>query len=165
MIEPSDKHPTAESTIAEDAKILASDYPTYPRDEVIALQTSLRAGASHFLESEQAALGVVIRLTVEFFHYLNRVGVYTADPKDRLYVGESVISGIDSFMLLCGAYRCTLGETRSTLPQSVLSMKALLEEFIAIYTQFAKEGNFEKQCRLLIDLFKLQIIFVGLTYD
>jgi len=44
-------------------------------------------------------------------------------------------------------------------------MKALAESFIAVYRQFAQEKNFEKKCRLLIDLFKLQIIFVGLTYD
>jgi hypothetical protein len=163
--EPPDKRPTAEPTSAGDVKILASEYSTYPRDEVIALQTSMREGPSHFSESELARLGVVVRLTVEFFHSLQKPVLDTADPEDLRYVDESVISGIDSFMSLCQAYRYTLGESRSTLPQSIVSMKALAESFIAVYRQFAQEKNFEKKCRLLIYLFKLQIIFVGLTYD
>ena len=81
------------------------------------------------------------------------------------YWGGSVFSGIGSFTSLSQAYRSTMGATRSTLPQRVTSRAALKEEFTAMYREFSGETNFEKRCRLLLDLFKLQIIFVGMTYD
>jgi hypothetical protein len=137
----------------------------YPRAEVDAIQASMLEGASHFLGSEMDALRCVIRLTAEFFHILQRVDIDSINDYSLRYWGESVFSGVDSFASLCGAYRTIEGETRSKLPQRVTSRAALKEEFTAMYREFAGETNFEKRCRLLLDLFKLQIIFVGMTYD
>ena len=121
--------------------------------------------ASHFLDSELDDLRGVIRLTVEFFHRLQRVDIDSIDDESLQYWGGSVFSGVDSFTGLCSAYRTTAGQTRSKLPQRVTSRAALKEEFSAMYREFAGGNNFEKRCRLLLDLFKLQIIFAGMTYD
>jgi hypothetical protein len=137
----------------------------YPRAEVDAMQVSMREGASHFLDSELEALSGVIRLTVEFFHRLQRVDIDSVDAESLRYWGGSVFAGIDSFMLVCQAYRTTAGQIRSTLLQRVTSRAVLKEEFVAVYGELAAETNFEKRCRLLLDLFKLQIIFAGMTCD
>jgi hypothetical protein len=34
-----------------------------------------------------------------------------------------------------------------------------------MFNSFTKEVNFESKCRLLLDLFKLQIVFAGISYD
>ena len=149
----------------EDHPLMGDLSKDYPRVEVDAIQASMLEGASHFLDSELDDLRCVIRLTVEFFHSLQRVDIDSIDDESLRYWGGSVFSGIDSFTSLCQAYRTTEGQTRSELPQRVTSRAALKEEFSAMYREFAGENNFEKRCRLLLDLFKLQIIFAGMTYD
>jgi hypothetical protein len=129
------------------------------------MQASMLEGASHFLDSKLDDLRCVIRLTVEFSYRLQRVDIDSIDDHSLRYWGGSVFSGIDSFTGLCSAYRTTAGQTRSNLPQRVTSRAALKEEFSAMYRELAGENNFERRCRLLLDLFKLQIIFVGMTYD
>jgi hypothetical protein len=137
----------------------------YPLEEVSAIQAAMLESASHFLESEREDMRVVIRLTVEFFYHLQRVDIDSPSAKDFRYQDDSAFSGIESFVSLCQAYRTTKGETRSTLPQRVMSRSTLKQEFIVMYGKFTSEANFERKCRLLLDLFKLQIVFAGLTYD
>lgn len=38
-------------------------------------------------------------------------------------------------------------------------------EFLKLYPTFIAEETFEKHYRILIDLFKLQIVLAGMTYD
>jgi hypothetical protein len=45
---------------------------------------------------------------------------------------------------------------------SLASLKAL---FDAMFDEFLLQSNFDKKCRLLLDLFKLQVVFAGLTYE
>jgi hypothetical protein len=158
------QHPVVAKYMA-DHPLLGDLSEDYPRAEVDAMQASMLEGASHFLDSQLDGLRGVIRLTVEFFHRLKRVDIDSIDDVSLRYWGGSVFSGINSFTSLCQAYGTTAGQTRSKLPQRVTSRAALKEEFIAMYLEFAGENNFEKRCRLLLDLFKLQIIFVGMTYD
>jgi hypothetical protein len=158
------QHPVV-AKYMEDHPLMGDLSKDYPRAEVDAIQASMLKDASHFLDSELDALRGVIRLTVEFFHRLQRVDIDSIDDESLQYWGGSVFSGIDSFTSLCQAYRTTAGQTRCKLPQRVISRAALKEEFTVMYREFGGETNFEKRCRLLLDLFKLQIIFVGMTYD
>ena len=41
----------------------------------------------------------------------------------------------------------------------------MIEEFRSMFKKFELEENFEEKCRLLLDLFKLQIVFAGMSYD
>ena len=149
----------------EDNPLMGDLSEDYPRAEVDAIQASMLEDASHFLDSELEHLGIVIRLTVEFFYRLQKVDIDSVDAESLRYWGGSIFPNVGSFCSLCQAYRTTEGETRSKLPQRIISRAALKEEFIAMYREFAGETNFEKRCRLLLDLFKLQIIFAGMTYD
>jgi hypothetical protein len=123
----------------------------------------LEAGKSGFQESELEALRAVIRLTVEFSHYsqedLNR--------RDLRYLCGSVFSGIESFCAVRdGMESWSLQfQPASTLDWSALSADSLKSKFASHYQEFLIEENFEKRCRLLLDLFKLQIVFAGMCYD
>jgi len=112
-----------------------------------------------FSERELDALRVVTRLTVEFHKDLAANGVSN-------YVSESVFSGIDSFALLLHAYKVLKGaEVHSRLVWKASSASALKREFQFLYSKFIAERTFEKRCRLLLDLFKLQIVLAAMTYD
>jgi len=44
-------------------------------------------------------------------------------------------------------------------------MQSLRDRFLSLYREFVAETKFENKCRLLLDLFKLQIVFAGAFYD
>jgi hypothetical protein len=125
-----------------------------------AIQDSMvDAVKSCFSARELDALRVVIRLTVEFHRDLK------ADRTNN-YVSESVFSGIDSFTLLLHAYKVLAGaQTHSQLQWNAVSVASLKQEFELLYQRFITEQMFERQCRLLLDLFKLQIALAAMTYD
>jgi hypothetical protein len=144
----------------------------YPRDmnsdikrRVCAIQATMAESAtSCFVEGELDDLRCLIRLTVEFFYYL-RFGMDPLD-RDRLnYTCESIFSGIDSFCCLCAAYGVLRDTVNSEVKWEDISLLSLKEKFISLFDRFDAEACFEKKCRLLLDLFKLQIVFAGLWYD
>jgi hypothetical protein len=153
------------------------------------IQTSMVAAAeSCFDESELGHLRAVIRLTVEFHDYLEhgRVRVlqglkdgpdanYFKDLQspgadrsttkyDLEWVCGSVRAGIDSFCALNAGYRLLNGATDSNLKWSMISSKETFKsEFLLMFNRFTKEEDFESKCRLLLDLFKLQMVFAGFS--
>jgi hypothetical protein len=46
----------------------------------------------------------------------------------------------------------------------ISSRESFKTQFVSMFKEFTEEVNFENKCRLLLDLFKLQIIFVGISY-
>jgi hypothetical protein len=130
------------------------------RAQLHALQDSMAAQVtSCFTASEVEDLRIIIRLTVEFHEKLKKDGINN-------YVGESVFSAVDSFAALVHAYRVLNGtEERSQLHWKSVSTASLKREFLKLYPTFIAEETFERQCRILIDLFKLQIVLAGITYD
>jgi len=137
----------------------------YPLEEIRAIQAEMADAASHFSESEREALRGIMGFTVEFLYYLKRTDMDSLDPYGVEYVNESTVSGLEFFIAVCQVYRITVGRVGSRLPRSVPSLTALKDQFIAMYQSFLQETTFEKKCGLLLDLFKLQIVFAGLTYD
>jgi hypothetical protein len=47
----------------------------------------------------------------------------------------------------------------------VQTIQASMVKSVGSFNKFTLEKNFEKKCRLLLDLFKLQIVFAGVFYD
>jgi hypothetical protein len=129
-------------------------------NELSAIQASMvDAVNSLFNPSELDALRVVVRLTVEFRQSLEA-------NKITNYVSESVFSGIDSFTSLVHAYGVIAGaEAHSHLKWKAVSVSSLRREFQSLYSRFIAEETFEKRCRLLLDLFKLQIALAAMAYD
>lgn len=137
-------------------------------DQVRAVEASMIGAAEgyDFGESELEALRVVARLAVEFYYLLRGTDLDALSPLDLSYECESVFAGVDFFDALSGACRGTVGLAPSTLRWDLpLSLASLQGRFIATYEEFASETDFGKRCRLLLDLFKLQLVFAGVSYE
>lgn len=118
-----------------------------------------------FDEGDLCCLRSVISLTVDFHIYLENVNLVAPDKNDVAYACESIFSGIESFVRLNNSYKILEGSLESSLKWNVTSAESLKGQFTAMYQEFLSEGTFEKQCRLLLDLFKLQIVFTGMLFE
>jgi hypothetical protein len=49
--------------------------------------------------------------------------------------------------------------------EATISAAVVKEEFIPRFQKFLGEVNFDERCKLLLDLYRLQIVFAGLTYS
>jgi hypothetical protein len=63
------------------------------------------------------------------------------------------------------AYRVLVGATSSKIEWNQVCLAPLDEKFVFMFREFNKEAIFERKCRLLLDLFKLQIVFAGVFYN
>lgn len=135
-------------------------------ERVRAIQASmLTPAAEYFLEGDLEDLSVIIRLTVEFVDYLERSGrSQPAGVDPTSYICESVFSGIDSFASVRSAYSILPGARSSAIALRVDSVDSLREQFVSMYREFEDGADFTERCRQLLDLFKLQIVFAGLSY-
>ena len=154
------------------------------------IQTSMMESAQSRLdESALGHLRVVVRLTVEFHDYLENGSVDIAtsvlhgplakyvtnaqsastDPfnkYDLQFACKSIRSGVDSFCNLSSSYRALVGAVDSRVEWGMISSRESFKtQFVSMFSNFAEEANFESKCRLLLDLFKLQIVFAGISYD
>jgi hypothetical protein len=117
---------------------------------------------SCFSDLELEHLRVLIRLTVEFHDFLQSP---IKGPLGPRYTCESIFAGIESFMIVTRAYKTLVGAMNSSIGESTISLAVSKEDFIHIFNGFLVQENFEKRCRLLLDLFKLQIVFAAISYD
>lgn len=153
------------------------------------IQTSMMESAQSCLD--ESALGHlrVVRLTVEFHDYLENGSVDIAtsvlhgplakyvtnaqsastDPfnkYDLQFACKSIRSGVDSFCNLSSSYRGLVGAVDSRVEWGMISSRESFKaQFVSMFSNFAEEAYFESKCRLLLDLFKLQIVFAGISYD
>jgi hypothetical protein len=123
-------------------------------------------GGEPFLqEADLADLACLIRLTSEFFYYLQRADAASPDAEAIRYACDSIFSGVDCFILLFAACEIMPGG----LPASTLAWDSILpgkltHQFNSAYREYLAEPEFARRCRLLLDLFKLQIVFAGMSY-
>jgi hypothetical protein len=134
-------------------------------EQVREIQAAMaESGKECFPESQMDEMNVLVRLAVEFFDALQREDVVPLAGEELRYLCDSVFSGVDSFGLTASAYRSMAGNRATTLSSGAKSVESVKEEFVSKYGEFFQESDFERRCRLLLDLFKLQIIFAGLSY-
>jgi hypothetical protein len=107
-------------------------------------------------------LRAVIRLTVEFRYYLQSACTHLTCAT---YVSESIFSGIESFCALTRAYKVLGDASDSKIEWDAISAPSMLGQFASIFEAFDRESSFEKKCRLLLDLFKIQIAWAAISYD
>lgn len=153
-------------------RIFSSERPFKPMtDPVVArvrriqAEMAKEAAAFGFSESECDDLRVLVRLTVEFLDSVVSLDFDSLDNRQLRYAGESVFSGVDSFCNVCAAYRVASGRVDSKPEWFIASsVSTLIEIFRSKCHDFSIEKDFRKRCGLLLDLFKLQVIFVGVSY-
>jgi hypothetical protein len=115
-----------------------------------------------YLRSGKAELrGIVDRLE----HKLGPSIHVDRDDLELTYSVESIFSGIDSFARVTRAYKVGVGALNSEVRWGSFAAQALKDEFDVLFQRFEVENTFEKKCRLLLDLFKIQIVFAGMIYD
>ena len=114
-----------------------------------------------FSESELDDLRCVVRLTIEFHYYLE-LGCSHSYCSE--YVSGSIFAGIESYQSLTHGYGVLAGAMKSQLEWRSFSPPSLKERFVALFDPFDKEEIFEKKCRHLLDLFKLQIVSAAVVY-
>jgi hypothetical protein len=122
-----------------------------------------------FDEDDIQQLHILIRVTVEFHDYLTSVPPWPQIPDDPFhnmtYMVDKVLFNIDSFHTVVDAYAILVGATRTTIDWDTITAQSLKDRFLSLYQEFVAETNFENKCRLLLDLFKLQIVYAGMFYD
>ena len=122
----------------------------------------LEAAQSRFSESESDHLRSLIRLAAEFYDYVKSVD--TDDANNLRYVCESTFAGVESFMRVTRAYEVLVGAVKSRIEWDAISASSLVERFPDMFQEFTTETDFENKCRLLLDLFKLQILWATISY-
>ena len=133
-------------------------------EEILTLQAAMLPAETAFSENELRHLACVIRLTVEFRRFL-RGEASDAVHGDSRYVAESVFSGVDSFCALSSACRSIGIALPGRARFGDASVRALSDEFSALYEELFLATDFALRCRLLLDLFRLQIVAAGILYE
>ena len=130
------------------------------------MQDSVCQSAKLWLsESELNHLRCLIRLTVEVHDWLQSADLDTGHGPEVEFLAESTFSGIDSFCIVAAAYRALVDAATSKLRWDTMSLQPLREQFLSRFQELVREGPFEPRCRVLLDLFKVQIVFSGMLYD
>jgi hypothetical protein len=134
--------------------------------ELLALQRAMESGARPaFDDNEIEHLRVLIRLTVDFSHYLRSTPPWPQFPEDpahdREYKIDSIFFNIDSFRTVMRLYGTLDGAVPTAIDWTALSLGVVTDEFLRVYAQLGDATGFETQCRLLLDLLKLQLVFAG----
>jgi hypothetical protein len=117
-----------------------------------------------FSENDIANLKAVIRLVVKFKEYLEETLSIETSKYDIEYLIGSIFSGVDIFVLVEHSYRSLIGATESVQRWLTPDFESFRERYLLKYADFASETVFEPKCRMLFDLFKMQIVFAGVYY-
>ena len=132
----------------------------------------LRKAESYLIADDIQNLRAIVRLAVEFDDYLRREDTEALDADELEYVAGSVFAGIGCFAGVSHGYKVLAGATHSAIDSSLLpaltSLGALKEKYLAMYAAFEAldvETQFEDKVCLILDLFKLQLLFVSVLFN
>jgi hypothetical protein len=129
--------------------------------EVKRLQDSMgHAEPSWCTTSDRDGLRGLIRLTVETKHFFDTQKA--PEYRDLRYQCESTFAAISSmsFQRVAAIYRLAGHQA----PAMTVDVDSIKEMFASKYLAFCGETDFDIRCCLLLDLFRLQIIFAAINY-
>jgi hypothetical protein len=137
------------------------------QDEMFALiretqDVMVGAAQSCLPESCVGDLRGLIRLTEKFNANACRRDASTFDRRDVEYWCRSIYGGIDSFLSVRDCCRSISDSDLSTWEK--MTALELMETFTAKYQVFHNETAFERRLVILLDLFKLQILWAAMEY-
>jgi hypothetical protein len=133
--------------------------------QILKIQESVSMSAKPwFSESELKDLRCLIRLTTEFHAWLESAHLDKRHRTEVEFNAESTFSGVESFCAVAAAYRALVGAATSRVQWDMMSSPSLREQFLSTYRELLREGPFEPRCRILLDLFKMQIVIAGILY-
>ena len=133
-------------------------------EDIMALRAGLRNSAEDFeLGGDLRTFDVMARLASEFWSFLLALRAGPVEVAEVRYACESVFSGIDCFCQL-SAYCRILGSGGTDGAQDITSVAEVDGVFAVQLERLLSEPLFPEQCRLLRELFRLQLFFATLTY-
>ena len=86
------------------------------------------------------------------------------DDFELSYAIETIFSSVQFFMSVHQAYSVLGDRIDSMVNWEEVSRATIREKFSLEFEQFQAEQNFEKKCRSLLDLFKLQLVFAAFYF-
>lgn len=133
-------------------------------EEVKLVHTAmLKKSASWGWESEADELHSLIRLSFEFLDFLDHPDL-SRDAEEIRYRCESVFSGVASFLSVSATYRAFFRMPQPKPGLSTIDPEVLTASFRQTCYEFRDEDEFERRCGLLLELFRLQMIFASISY-
>ncbi len=133
---------------------------------VRAIQLSMDESARPGFDDEDIQhLHNLVSVTVRFYDYLTSAPSPDDPFREMNYAIDPIFFNLDSFRVVMHSYFILVGSTASTINWNAITLTSLKDEFVSVYHAFVAQTNFETKCRLLLDLFKLQIVFAGAFYD
>jgi hypothetical protein len=156
-------------------------------EEIQAL--TLNSAPLSLAESDRDNVRCLLRLALEFHDYLEKGSVeiasrilhgplakYVEDAQsasvnpsnkyDLEYVCESIRSGVESFYQLSASCKLLGDFPRGSFEwRSISSEESLKMRFVFLFGDFVKESGFEYKCRLLLDMFRLQMVFAAVACE
>jgi hypothetical protein len=122
-----------------------------------------------FSEADIEHLHVLIRLVTQFRDYLRSaapdLAISSSNFEETMYVIDAILFNVESFRKIMQSYSVLVGSEASTLSAKAITVASVGDQFLKLYDVFLHEAGFEPRCRLLLDMFKLEIVFAGAYYD
>ncbi len=120
-------------------------------------------------EKDLQEIGELVEVGVQFFHFLTARGRWPAFPEDPFlnmtYEVSGLLCHVDTFLSLVGLYGILTGSKPSMIDWSAVTASSLKDRYLSAYQEFIDETHFVKKLRLLLDLYKLQLVYAGMFYD
>jgi hypothetical protein len=114
-------------------------------------------------------IGELVEVCVQFDHFLTGRGRWPAFPEDPFHNMKYEVSGllchVNTFLSLVQLYGILTGSKRSTVDWTTVTTVSVKDRYLFAYQEFIDETHFVKKLRLLLDLYKLQLVFAGMFYD
>lgn len=117
-----------------------------------------------FSRDEIESLGTVARITIEVSDYLIKGRYVVPAANDIRYNLDTVISGVDSFVISVRAFNSLEDVVDSQVNWDKISQGTLLVAINDTYQKLLSEVDLKILVRHLLDLFKLQLAFVAAFY-
>jgi len=141
---------------------------------------------STFSQPQLDSLRVLVRITFEFSRYLEFPKI--SDLKDYLpkepslrkfyleqphlfddfelkYAINTILNAVEFFLRVDHAYSALANSIESSVDWDEISRANLEKNFIVKFSEFQAESVFERKCRILLDLFRLQLVFAAFYSD
>lgn len=122
-----------------------------------------------FDEDDRDKLRTLIRVAVEFNDYLQSIRPWPHFPDDPFnnmtYMVDTILIHVDSFGDMVHLYGILRGSASSTVNWDAVTAGSIKKEFLTLYDEFLVQRDFLRKFRILLDLYKLQIVYAGIFFD
>lgn len=115
--------------------------------------------------SHHSTTPVIAEIDPEYAARLKAAGEDPSNRYDLEYACETSIPDVDCFAGLKPMSRAMSTEVKSRIDWGATgSLESFKSHFFALFGEFVAESEVQTKLRLLLDLFKLQMNFVGVCY-